>query len=526
MKIKKASKSFKWAAFIVLLFVVIFAGITFFGSKNGEKYVTEPVLRGTISEEIKASGKIVPEESVSLAFGRSGLVSSVLVEVGDQVFAGQLLGTLDSRELGAQLSKAEANLLGEQANLREVKKGTRKEEISFYESKLGSAQTDLVSAKEALVVSARDAYVKSDDAIKNYADNLFDNPLSVNPTIDVNMDSDKKEKAINAKRLEIREKMNEWSEVFVSGNINFEKIKDLSKENINFIKNFLQELSDVVDDLDSGRSGLTQAEIDGYSNDLSDARTILNTASISYNSAESAYLSAESALLTAEEELKLKQAGGTEDSIVSGEAKVSALEAEVRNILIQIEDTKIYSPISGLVSKVEIDRGEYENSGDEAFRVLSENSFKIEVQIPEVDISKVSKENSVKVILDAYGESVVFTGDVVSIDPGEIVFEGVPSYKVTIRLNDNEKRVLSGMTANVSIVTSLRENILIVPSKALYFKEGERYVKELVLMEGSSEGDEKVVETRVITGINGNDGYTEVISGLDEGDKVIVRELE
>jgi multidrug efflux pump subunit AcrA (membrane-fusion protein) len=69
------------------------------------------------------------------------------------------------------------------------------------------------------------------------------------------------------------------------------------------------------------------------------------------------------------------------------------------------------------------------------------------------------------------------------------------------------------MTANLDILTAEKTNVLIVPTRAVYSKADGRYVKVL-------DADNQTQEVKVEVGLRGVDGTVEIISGLNEGDKV------
>jgi len=86
-------------------------------------------------------------------------------------------------------------------------------------------------------------------------------------------------------------------------------------------------------------------------------------------------------------------------------------------------------------------------------------------------------------------------------------------YKVTVIFDEIDERVKSGMSADISIETEKKENTLYVPYRAIIYKEGKKIVR---VLEG-----EKIKEIEVETGIKNVKGEIEILSGLEEGDKVI-----
>ena len=99
-------------------------------------------------------------------------------------------------------------------------------------------------------------------------------------------------------------------------------------------------------------------------------------------------------------------------------------------------------------------------------------------------------------------------------DPAEIIIEGVATYKVTLQFIEEDERIRSGMTANVDIIGDSRVGVLAVSQRALIRKNGEKTVKVL--------HGQEITEVKVETGLRGSDGNIEILSGLQEGDTVII----
>ena len=122
--------------------------------------------------------------------------------------------------------------------------------------------------------------------------------------------------------------------------------------------------------------------------------------------------------------------------------------------------------------------------------------------------------------LDAYGDAVVFSAKVTQIDPSETLIEGVPTYKVSfIFITNYKNRVKPGMTADISIITNKRENVIAIKQRAIIVKDGKKTVR---ILTEQPEREISVEELEVSTGLYGSNGLVEITEGIREGDKVIV----
>lgn len=135
----------------------------------------------------------------------------------------------------------------------------------------------------------------------------------------------------------------------------------------------------------------------------------------------------------------------------------------------------------------------------------------LSVNLSEVDAVKVAPGQKVTVTLDALsGKS--FVGKVVVVDTSGSVSSSVTTYPATIAFETGDAKIYPNMAATAKIITSVSDNVLLVPSSAITKTNGEQTVKVV------SNGETKVVT--VETG-SSNDTQTAILSGLSEGDTIV-----
>jgi len=115
--------------------------------------------------------------------------------------------------------------------------------------------------------------------------------------------------------------------------------------------------------------------------------------------------------------------------------------------------------------------------------------------------------------LDSLDQSKEFTGTVYFIEPAATIIQGVTYYKVKVSFDPGTEAVKPGMTATAIITTAKLDNVLMMPSRAIVERDGNKYVR--ILENG------EVRESTVTTSLNGDDGLVEVVSGVKEGDQVV-----
>ena len=186
----------------------------------------------------------------------------------------------------------------------------------------------------------------------------------------------------------------------------------------------------------------------------------------------------------------------------------------------------IYSPVDGVIVTRNVDPGQpvaASFQAPELFTVARDlKEMQIEVSVSEADIGKIKEGQEVDYTLDGYPDE-VFKGKVTQVRISPTTVSNVVTYTVVVGVDNDELKLKPGMTANVSIITQKKEDVLCVPTIALKFTpaakgEMKRYEKQgvWVLKKG------KPVRIDVETGVS-DDTYTEIKnSDLREGDKVII----
>lgn len=504
---------------IVLLGILLIFGVFAYLYLNKTKeslYEFVVVSKTDIVDEVSVTGRVKPSQSIDLAFEKGGKISGVYVKVGDTVYKGQLLASLSNADILADLNQVKANLETEEIRLDELKKGTRPEEVRISESKWSSAIISVEDAKNGLYNKIQDAYIKSDDAVKNKVDQFIYNSQTSSPTLSFSTNLQLKNEIEN-KRVLIENILISWKKSTDSADINkINQYTEETKKNLDEMDSFLNKVSVAVNGL-SPNSSLSQATIDNYKADVSIARTNINTAKTTLLSAEEKLRQAESNLLISENELLLKKAGPTPEAILTQESKIKSAQANIDSIEAQIAKTVIHSPISGIVTKQDFKVGEITSANIAEISLISREKFKIETNIPEADISRIKIGNTAEITLDAYGDEEIFEATVVAIDPAETILEGVATYKTTLEFSNGTEKVKSGMTANIDILSAKKENVLAIPSRAISTQNSKKIVKILL----NDMNVESTKEIEVKTGLRSSDGLTEITEGLKEGDKVV-----
>lgn len=159
--------------------------------------------------------------------------------------------------------------------------------------------------------------------------------------------------------------------------------------------------------------------------------------------------------------------------VENAKATLAQRRATLESARIELERTFIRSPIDGVVIERAVEVGQTvaaTMTAPKLFTIAQDlNRIQIDAQVDEADIGQVANGNTVAFGVDAYPD-INFTGAVDQIRLAPTNLQNVVTYTVVISANNPGGRLLPGMTANVEIVTGVREGVLTVPNEALRFQ--------------------------------------------------------
>ena len=200
------------------------------------------------------------------------------------------------------------------------------------------------------------------------------------------------------------------------------------------------------------------------------------------------------------------------------ELRVREAEANLAFARTQLGYSRIEAPISGVVASVSTQEGETVAASFTTptfVTIIDLDRLELWAYVDETDIGRVVEGQTAVFRVDTYPES-DFQGSVQSVHPDAVIDNTVVNYITIISIDDRRGKTLRPeMTANVTIFLETRNDVLAVPREALRRSQG-RYVVN-VLADGQVEEREVQVGWR-------DDSFTEIMSGLDEGDTVLIEE--
>ncbi len=184
----------------------------------------------------------------------------------------------------------------------------------------------------------------------------------------------------------------------------------------------------------------------------------------------------------------------------------TALEQAKRNL----EKARLVAPFDGYVSAVNFSVGD--TASGNAVTVVDLSKLQVRVTLAEVDVAKIKAGQTAQLTLDALPGK-TYAAEVAAVGPVGVVTQGVVNYPVFVTLTQNDGAVKPGMTTSVSIIVERRENVLLVPNRAIRTSGNQKNVT--VQYKGQN------ITVPVTVGLT-NDQFAEITSGLQEGDTIVI----
>jgi HlyD family secretion protein len=428
-------------------------------SKQDISQLTVPVEAKSVTVRITASGKVQPVQSVNISPKSPGLLAELNVEQGETVQKGQIIARMDNSEIKMRILQYQANLEQFKAQLAESEAGSRPEEIAQAKARLAQAQAQLA------VIRAGNRSQEIDQA----------------------------RAAVDAANAQV-----ELTQSRVK------RYQALAKE-----------------------GAISQDTLDQYITEDRRAKSSLEEAkkrlSLQKAGNRDEDIKRQQAVVTQEREaLRKLENGSRPEEIARLRAAVTAANAQLRQQQVQLEDTIIRAPFSGIVTQRYATLGGYVSPAISASSNASATStsiialargLEILANVPETDIGRIKQGQEVEIVADAYPDQ-VFKGSVRLIAPEAVVEQGVTSFQVRINIDSGVDKLRSGLNVDVTFLGDHINDALTIPTVAILTENGKTGV--LVPDENNKP------QFREITIGTQIKNETQVLEGVKTGDLIFI----
>lgn len=482
---------------------------------------------GDLAANATASGQVQAQRTAQLALGQSGTVAEVYVQVGDRVEAGDPLLQLDTAVLeravtnawqtvaiqeanlaallapanAADMAAAEAAVTSAQVALADLQAGPGEEEIAQAEADVRAAEADVAAAAAQLNDArgrATEAELEAAQIQLDLAQTAATQAAQEHSTVLVT----EAEGFLTEEMLETME-LSARSQA-LQANANLLAAQETYNQLLNGDSNAVAAAS--------AQLALATAQRDAAQASLELLLQGATAAQIA---------SAEATLTQAEATLDRLRRGPSALQIAQMETAVAQAQTARQTAERSLAEATLMAPFAGTVTAVAVNEGE--TASGILVELVDDTALEVVLDVDEVDIGKINEGQAATIRLESWPDTEI-AGEVVSIAPTATQDNtALVSYRVFIQLAEVDLPILVGMTANADLVTNNLEDVLLVPNAAIRAdRETSTYsVNKFVT---ADDGTETVEEVPVTIGLR--DGrYTQITSGLEEGDELLVGDV-
>lgn len=493
---------FSWySIFGLLVFVIaIFGLLKFFYTEEPEK-ITAVVERGDVTEYVSVSGFVEAKQMAELAFPGSGVVTDILVETGSEVESGDILATIAAPNLVAERNAALSKVSAAIAAYDQLLVGPRAEAVTVSSTTLANAIANLSQTEQ-----------EEAQKIANARAALLSTGLTA-----IAVDSNEEGTAPVVSGTYTCETEGRYLiEVYSSANnsgysYNFSGLENGNTKAATSQPAPLGDCGLYLQFTDGDRYSRSNWIIDLPNTRGANYVTLKNNYDLVLTQAANNISLARNNLTLAEKQQNLTLAPALAEEIKAAEAAINEAKANLAVTEAKLADRSITAPFSGIVTDVEITKGEVANTNP-VITLLADDAYELKAQVPEIDISKLAIGQAVSAVFDASSRETIL-GTISYISPIAKQIDGVAYFEITIKLPEPPTWLRAGLNADIDIIVNRRENVLRLPK---------RFVR--TLSDGSSvvlvDTNRNTATTTIEILFTGNDSFLEV-SGLSEGTVVI-----
>ena len=390
----------------IVVGLVVLAVILSGCGRSAEETAT-PEVEMTFTPVVSVTGEVVPAVWANVSAQTGGTVLEVLVQVGDEVAAGDLLVQLDPTDTQLAAQQAEAALKAAQAQLALLKAGPRPEQVAVAEAQIAAARTvisqtiaqrnQLWSGATEAEIAAAEAQVAAAEAEQWVAREAHDQTMKCYEM----PDGSEVCPGLGAPEEQARHALHAADEALAAAKAQLDALKTGS---------YLQ--------VRTAEAGISAAEAQA---DVSQAQ------------------------------LALLKAGATAEEIAVAEAAVIQAQAALEAARVALERCEVHTPFGGTAGAVNVRAGELVAPGQPLVTLGDLTTLRVETtDLDEIDVARVAVGQRASVTFDALPER-VFTGHVARISPMAEPGVGGVNYTVVIELDEIDPAIRWGMTAFVDI---------------------------------------------------------------------------
>ncbi len=470
-KVRRFPNWARWVIGAVVIIAMIGVALVVSGATAGSAaptYPTVTVKRGTIIATVAGSGSIDSAQVLDLPFQTSGTVSQVLVSPGDQVVAGQALAKVDDTLLQLSVANAQAQLNSAQAQLDALtaapttstltaaKLGLANAQVALQKLTLGPTAAQLTAARQGVLTAQTNLAALSPSSSTTQVE--IQNAQAALDTAKNSLWSAQTNRDATCARPLQKIQCDEANATVGNGEIAVSQAQAT--------------LNRLLAGPDASALQVAQGAV---------AQAQANLASLSPAPTALELQAAQLAVQNAQAQMDALNAGPTAADLTKAQAAVTSAKLQLAQAQDNLNNATLRAPFAGVITLVNVVPGSQAGGGGSstssaAVEILDRSNLHIDLKLAETDAVNVQVGQPVTISVAALNGKIV-TGTVTFVSPSATTTNGVVTYAVTVGFPNAPQDVRVGMTANVTIVTAEKQNVLVVPNTALLPKGSGQVVR-------------------------------------------------
>ncbi len=489
------------------------------------QYVTAPVQKGTLITSVSGSGQVAVADQLDVKPQVSGTILSVNVQPGQTIHAGDVIMTIDNTSALKAVRDAQLNLSNAELSLEKLL-GPGNPAVPLVTA---TAQNTLAQDYDTGFNDVANTFLDLPTIMTGLQNILYGSDRTLGGGNQLNIDyftsvSERYDMTTaDTYRTDTAAKYQEARTEYTQAFNDYKAASRFSASTtIDALITETYATTKTIADTVKSATNLIQLYEDNLTNVNLQPQTLADTYLTNLNSYTGLTNSHVSSLLSITNSIQ-----SDKDAITNAGISIQAQQLSLqqnKNALADAQSNLAYytvtAPLSGTVAKVDVIAGDSASSGSAAATIIT-NQKLANISLNEVDAAKVAIGQQVTLTFDAIPDLTI-AGKVTQIDALGTVSQGVVTYNVQIAFDTQDTRVKAGMSVNASIVTAVKQNVLLVPNSAVKTSGTQTYVDVLDATTTQPGVSPVPVQTPIQVGL-ANDTSTEVVSGLTEGQNVVTR---
>ncbi|MCL2201100.1 MAG: efflux RND transporter periplasmic adaptor subunit [Oscillospiraceae bacterium] len=459
---------------------------------------TSPVQLDDIRTVLSFTGQIRASSQVTIMSRLQGIVDEVFVNVGDFVYEGDVLFTMDESDVWANIRALDAQLGAADAAVSAAQTGVSLAGGSQVQGQILQARGAITQA-EAGVVQAESGVLQAEAGILQAEANVEQAEMGI------------EQRALAVRQAEMAHADAVANLESMAILLEFGDISQIQYDQA------ASGANNAAIGLEQARSAYEMAHVSlaQAQNGVEQARNGLDQARAGVSMARNSVSQAQQNYRLVTQNVAGENRRRAEDGLAQAEAQRAAQEVNLAAARDRLDDAVITSPITGVISSRSVEPRTMLLSNAPPITIVSIDEVIVHVNVTETIVNRIANGQRIRVNIPAASDE-PFEGEVITVSPTADPM--TQTFSVEVSLDNSHRLLRPGMFAEAFFVRFESNNTMVVPRGAVLMDGGQTVV---FVVEYDEQGVRRAVRREVTVGIDSGPEI-EIVSGIAQGENLIV----